>query len=121
MPYKFKKGGIINETGAKEIPLTFNKVNLRNLLTEIINSSATFSHQDFANWCIAKHDYIIINDIPLSELEIDENTFAVLTEVDTEWDLYLVSSYKHEELQDLDLSTVKLPKEYFISWLKQLE
>jgi len=34
--------------------------------------------------------------------------------------LFLVNTYSLKELQNLDLSKVKLPQDWFIEWLKQL-
>lgn len=68
MPYKFKKEGNIEETGAKEIPVPLSKDNLKNLLISIIEGSSTYSHQDFANWCSKHFGNIIVNDLEIEDV-----------------------------------------------------
>ncbi|MDQ2753357.1 MAG: hypothetical protein M3R72_10085 [Bacteroidota bacterium] len=119
MPYKFK-GGIVEETGAKDISFPLSKDNLKQLLTSIIEGNSQYSHQDFANWCSKHFGNIVINDLDLKDIGIDEATCEVLNNVDAQWDLYLVNKYKIEELQTMDLSKVCLPNEYFQDWLNQL-
>lgn len=121
MPYQFKKGGGVNETGMKNIPLELSKQNLKSLLAGFILGESRYSHQDFANWCRVHFANIFSKDLDLKEIGIDEPTYEVLMDVDTQWDLFLVNTFKIEELQTLDLSTVKLPLEWFRDWLKQLE
>jgi hypothetical protein len=120
MPYQFKKGGIVKETGANEIPLPLSKDNLKTLIEEIVEGKSKYTSQDFANWCRKHHDNIWVNEIPFEKAGIDECTFEVLRDVDSNWDLYLVNNYKHEELQKLDLSKVNFPRDYLNSWLNQL-
>jgi hypothetical protein len=120
MPYKFKKGGIVTETGAKEIPLHQTKENLKKLLTDIVNGTSQYSHQDFANWCSIFYGYIHWSDKDLEELNIDEATCDTLGDIDAQWDLYLINTFKYDELQILDLSTVNLPTDWFVEWLNQL-
>ena len=120
MPYKFKKGGAVEETGAKDIPMPLSKENLKQLLVGLINYSLEYSHQDFANWCYKHFVNILKNDLDLQDVGIDEETYEVLNDVDAQWDLYLVNTYKIEELQTIDLSKVCLPIEWFQGWLKQL-
>ncbi|MBC6991327.1 hypothetical protein [Hymenobacter sp. BT491] len=120
MPYRFKKGGALEETGAKDISLPLSKENLISLLANLVEGNATYSHQDFANWCSKHFGYIVVNDLELEAAGIDEATYEVLKDVDAQWDLYLVSTYKIEELQAIDLNQVRLPKEWFQDWLNQL-
>ncbi|OIK10804.1 hypothetical protein BIV60_20255 [Bacillus sp. MUM 116] len=46
--------------------------------------------------------------------------YKVLEDISAQWDLYLTNTYSLEELQQLDFSKVKLPKEWFDGWLKEL-
>ncbi|PSR54088.1 hypothetical protein AHMF7605_11430 [Adhaeribacter arboris] len=122
MPYIYKKGsGQVIETGFKDIPLKLTKENLKELLTEIINQETKYTHQDFANWCRTHFSKIISQDIELEEIGIDEATYEVIMDVDAQWDLYLVNTFKIDELKELDLTKVHLPLEWFKNWLKQLE
>ncbi|MBO0950688.1 hypothetical protein [Fibrella forsythiae] len=120
MPYKFKKGGILIETGATEIPLQHTKENLKTLLTEIVNQTLSYSHQDFANWCSKFYFDVHISDKDIEELNIDQATINVLGDIDAQWDLYLIHTYAYDELQSLDFSTVKMPSDWFVDWLNQL-
>jgi hypothetical protein len=121
MPYKFKKGGAVEETGAQDIPLPLSKENLKHQLIDIIDDRFEYSHQDFANWCNKHFTNIVFSDLELDAVGIDEATYIVLNDVDAQWDLYLVNEYKIEELQTLDLSKVHLPREWFQNWLNQLD
>jgi hypothetical protein len=120
MPYKFKKGGTVVETGAKQIPLPLSKQNLKHLLQNIMEESSEYTHQDFANWCSRHFGNIIANNLELKAVGIDEATYEVLNDVDAQWDLFLVNTYTIEELQTMDLSKVKLPDEWYKEWLSQL-
>ncbi|MDB5200971.1 MAG: hypothetical protein JWQ27_380 [Ferruginibacter sp.] len=121
MPYKFKQGGIVTETGARELPFPLSKAVMVDLLTKLINESANFSHHDFMAWAIKQHDYILVNGhMEARSAGVDESLLEVLAEMDTEWDLHLLDTYSYNELQTLDLSTVGIPKSWFIRWLKNL-
>ena len=50
----------------------------------------------------------------------DNMTFRIARDIECQWDLFLVNTYSLEELQNLDFSKVKLPQDWFIEWLKQL-
>ncbi|MGG3449925.1 hypothetical protein [Domibacillus aminovorans] len=52
--------------------------------------------------------------------EFDEIAFGIARDIECQRDLFLVNTYSSEELQNLDLSKVKLPQDWFIEWLKQL-
>lgn len=45
---------------------------------------------------------------------------GIALDVDAQWDMSLANSYKLEELQKLDFSTVNIPVEWFNDWLKQI-
>ena len=121
MPYQFKKGGGVTETGMKNIPLKLSKQNLKSLLSGFILGESIYTHQDFVNWCSLHFANMVVNDLELEDVAIDKQTFDVLQDVDAQWDMYIVNKYPIEELQTLDLSTVKLPIEWFRDWLKQLD
>jgi hypothetical protein len=44
MAFNVTKGGGLQETGAKEIPLAFTKKNLKKLLGDIIDGTSIYSH-----------------------------------------------------------------------------
>lgn len=122
MGYHYKKGGIVTETGAKEIPLFLSKENLRHLLLNAISGNSEFTHQDICHWCCKHYSEILTDDSrEVEDFDIDQSTLNVIADVDAQWDLYLVNTYSISELQTLDLSSVKLPSEWLVDWLKQLE
>jgi hypothetical protein len=120
MPYRFKKGGTVEETGAKEIVLPLSKESLKKLLADLKEGNSEYTHQDFAHWCSKHFVNIVVHDLQLEATGIDNATYEVLNDVDAQWDLYLVNTYKTEELQAVNLSQVRLPLEWFQGWLNQL-
>ncbi len=50
-----------------------------------------------------------------------ERVLPILAEVDAQWDLHLANTYTFEELIILDLSQVRLPKAWFVDWLRALD
>lgn len=52
--------------------------------------------------------------------EFDEIAFRIARDIERQWDLFLVNTYSLKELQNLDLLIVKLPQNWFIEWLEQL-
>jgi hypothetical protein len=49
-----------------------------------------------------------------------ESLQPVLTEVETQWDLYLANTYSLEELRAKNLEEEQMPTEWFRDWLQQL-
>jgi hypothetical protein len=43
----------------------------------------------------------------------------ILADMETHWDLYLVSTYSTEELREISEDSVKMPLELFINWAVQ--
>ncbi|WP_134703073.1 hypothetical protein [Ammoniphilus sp. YIM 78166] len=102
----------------KKITLPFTPENLKSLLTEVISKQSTFTHQDLAEWC---WDYTVeLEDVDF-ENEYEYDAISVARDIECQWDLYLCNSYKWEELQNLDMSNVLLPYEWFVEWLNKLE
>ncbi|WP_018393255.1 hypothetical protein [Bacillus sp. 37MA] len=52
--------------------------------------------------------------------DFDSIAFGIARDIECQWDLFLENTYSSEELQNLDLPKVKLPQDWFIEWLKQL-
>ncbi len=110
------KGGGLQETGAKDIPIDFSRDNLLQLLNELIADKCKYTHQDFANWarkyhmfCIAQFD----NGNDLGDIE------EILCDIEMQWDLNLFNTYNTEQLLTLDLSTIKFPVDWLNNWLTQ--
>jgi hypothetical protein len=122
MPYIFKKGrGKVGETGAKDISFPLTKDNLKTLLIELLNGTSNYSHQDFANLCSKHFVNIYSSEMDFEHFGIDDKTYEVINDVDTNWDIYLVNSYTIDQLKELNLSTVTLPEDWLKEWIKQLD
>jgi hypothetical protein len=78
--------------------------------------SSPYSHKQIAEWCDRFWcQYLEID----AEPEI-EYLLPILTDVETQWDLYLINTYSIEELQTKDFEQEQMPKEWFNDWLRQL-
>ena len=44
-----------------------------------------------------------------------------LADVDAQWDLFLANTYTFDELRILDYNSVRLPKEWFVDWLRSID
>jgi hypothetical protein len=98
------------------IPLPFTVESLKEILDWGMADEAPYTHQEIANWCDRMHmQFLDSDDSPALEAAI-----RVAAGVDCQWDLFLANSYSIDQLQQLDFSTVKLPKEWFEDWAKLL-
>jgi len=78
--------------------------------------ASPYSHKQIAEWCDRFWcQYLDVDADP----EI-ERLLPVLTDVETQWDLYLANTYTLEELRAKDFETEQMPKEWFNDWLRQL-
>ena len=48
-----------------------------------------------------------------------EKLLPILTDVETQWDLYLANTYSIDELRAGDFEKVQIPTEWFNDWLRQ--
>jgi hypothetical protein len=76
-----------------------------------------YSHKKIAGlcdrfWC----QYIDVDAIP----EV-ERLPPTLTNVETQWDLYLANTYKIEELRSYSFEDERLPIEWFQDWLSKVK
>ena len=105
-----------NETS---IDFSYSFENLKKLLNFICRKENKFSQYEFAKWC--DNLTMAFEDDEAEELnEFDNIVFGIARDFECQWDLFLVNTYSVKELQNLDFSKVKLPQEWFIEWLKQL-
>ena len=105
-----------NETSI-DLPHSFE--NLKELLTIICRKENKFSQSEIAKWC--ENLTMAFDDDKTEELnEFDNIAFGIARDIECQWDLFLVNTYSLEELQNLDLSKVKLPQDWYIEWLTQL-
>jgi hypothetical protein len=75
-----------------------------------------YSHKQIAEWCDRFWcQYLEID----AEPEI-ERLLPVLTDVETQWDLYLANTYSFEELKSRDFEEECMPREWFNDWLQQI-
>ena len=118
MTFVKTKGGGLQETGAKDIPLDFSHDNLLRLLNELIIDKCNYTHQDFANWARKYHMFCITqldNGNDLGQIE------DILRDIDMQWDASLFNTYSTDQLLNLDLSTIKFPVDLLNNWLTQVK
>lgn len=72
------------------------------------------SHRQIAEWCDRFWCRYLDVDAP-PDLE---RLLPVLTDVETQWDLYLANTYSLEELRTGSLEHVRMPVEWFEQWLQ---
>jgi len=104
--------GSWDESQCKDIDLPLTKKSLKVVLSWGANMKySPYTHQEIANWCDKFH---------MEGMEKDEVAIDIAADVDAQWDLYLVNTYKLEELQGLEFSKVELPVEWFKEWLEKI-
>jgi hypothetical protein len=74
---------------------------------------APYSHKQIAEWCDRFWCQYIDVDAP-TEIE---KLLPILTDVETQWDLFLANTYSLEELQTKSFEEVRLPVAWFAEWL----
>lgn len=79
-------------------------------------SSSPYSHKQIAEWCDRFWCQYLEVDV---EPEI-ESLLPILTDIETQWDLYLTNTYSIEELRSMDFEQEQMPKEWFNDWLREL-
>lgn len=77
---------------------------------------APYSHKQIAEWC----DRFWCKYLDVDAEPDIERLLPVLTDVETQWDLYLANTYTLEELQTKNFEAETMPKEWFNEWLQQL-
>lgn len=105
---------IWNET---TIDFPLSSENLKTLLNTVCRKENRFSQFEFIKWC---DNLTMAFEEDEASNEFDETAFGLARDIECQWDLFLVNTYSLKELQNLDLSKVKLPQDWFIEWLKQL-
>ena len=108
--------GSWEESQCKDIDLPLTRESLKVVLSWGANiKDSAYTHQEIASWCDKYHMEGMEKDDPVDEVAID-----IAADVDAQWDLYLVNTYKLEELQGLEFSKVVLPAEWFEEWLEKI-
>jgi hypothetical protein len=76
--------------------------------------ASPYSHKQIALWCDRFWCQYLDVDAP-PEIE---KILPILTDVETQWDLYLTNTYSLKELQSNTFEEVNLPVEWFQEWLR---
>lgn len=106
----------INMKSSETIPLEFTKANALLVLSHGANpSNSPYSHKQIAEWCDKFWCQYLDADAP-QEIE---RLLAILTSVETQWDLFLANTYSIEQLQAESFEHVQLPTEWFSEWLNE--
>lgn len=74
-----------------------------------------YSHRQIAEWC----DRFWCQYLDINAPEEIERLLPILTDVETQWDLFLANTYTLEELRTQSFEQVRLPVAWFQKWLKQ--
>jgi hypothetical protein len=77
--------------------------------------TSPYSHKQIAEWCDRFWCLYLDEDAP-AEIE---RLLPILTDVETQWDLYLANTYSFEQLRDGDFENERMPTEWFVDWLRQ--
>lgn len=100
------------------IPLPFTAESVAQVLAWGASPDvAPYSHKQIAEWCDAFWCCYLDVDAP-AEIE---RLLPLLTDVETQWDLYLANHYSVDELRTLSFESERMPTEWFGEWLKTLE
>lgn len=102
---------------SKLIELEYSKANLLFLLGHGAEpDKSPYSHKQIAEWCELFWNKYFDDDAPT---EIEE-IMPILADVETQWDLYLASTYSIDELRNLSFENVQLPLNWFIDCAAQV-
>lgn len=99
------------------IPLPFTADSVGQVLEWGANpDSSHYSHPQIAEWCDAFWCQYLEVDAP-PEIE---RLLPILTDVETQWDLFLANSYSLDQLRTMSFEQVRVPTDWFEAWLKQV-
>ena len=96
------------------ISLPFTRDALHEVISYGIKIEPKYSHEEVARWCSMYYQ----NNIETAAN--NDVSLKVAKDVDAQWELYLVNTYSLQDLQEIDLSQVKLPERWFSRWLEML-
>ena len=98
------------------IELEFSRENALNLLRfGAYPNESPFSHKQIAEWC----DRFWCEYLDIDAPQEIERLLPILTDVETQWDLFLANTYSLEELRVGNFESVRLPVQWFEEWLKE--
>jgi len=76
--------------------------------------TAPHSHKQIAEWC----DRFWCRYLDVDAPEEIERLLPILTDVETQWDLYLTNTYSLVELRTRSFESERMPTAWFEEWLK---
>lgn len=110
--------GAWEEPVSERVGLPFNAASLIELLRAGLSpDSMPYSHQDVAHWCERFVEQYRDCEPP-SDIK---RLLPVVSDIEVQWDLFLSNTYTLQQLQRLDFTAVRLPKEWFREWLRRAE
>jgi hypothetical protein len=80
-------------------------------------ATSPFTHKQIAEWCDRFWCRYLDVDAPADIKPL----LPLLTEVETQWDLYLANTYDLNQLQTDNFESISLPTEWFQDWLNQVQ
>lgn len=99
---------------SKPILLPFSLSNFLLLLQHGANPSVSpYSHKQIVEWCDKFWCQYLDLDAP-AEIEA---ILPLLTDVETQWDLYLANTFTIEQLRSSNFENENMPIEWFEEWL----
>lgn len=104
----------MNVSQPAEMPFT-REATIQMLKWGAMPESSPYSHKAIAEWCDRFWCQYLEVD---AEPEI-EKLLPILTDVETQWDLYLANTYSIDELRSGNFEQVRIPTEWFHEWLSQ--
>ena len=100
------------------IPLPFTAESVDQVLAwGACPDASPYSHKRIAEWCDAFWCEYLEVDAP-TEIE---RLLPILTDVETQWDLYLANTYSLDELRTLSFESVRVPTAWFEDWRNQVK
>jgi len=103
---------------SKPIELPFTRESVIHVLAYGANPEASpYSHKQIVEWC----DRFWCQYLDIDAESSIEELLPVLTDVETQWDLYLACKYSSEELCSKSFKSETMPVQWFRDWLNEVE
>jgi hypothetical protein len=75
-----------------------------------------YGHKQIAEWC----DTFWCHKLEVEGPPEIDAILPILTDVETQWDLFLANTFSLEELRSNSFEEVQMPVEWFTDWLNQV-
>lgn len=82
-----------------------------------LGEASPHSHKQIAQWCDRFWCQYLDDDAPADI----EPLLPIMTNVETQWDLYLANTYSIEELCARSFEEVRLPTKWFEEWISKAQ